>query len=53
MDAFTKQEILDQWWAPKPLASKTKVMNFINDDIEKPGRSVDNFIREMIFIKFF
>jgi len=28
-DAFTKQEILDQWWAPKPLASKTKVMNFI------------------------
>ena len=27
-DSFTKQEILDQWWAPKPLASKTKVMNF-------------------------
>jgi uncharacterized protein YndB with AHSA1/START domain len=27
-DAFTKQEILDQWWAPKPLVSKTKVMNF-------------------------
>ena len=27
-DAFTKQEILDQWWAPKPLASKTKLMNF-------------------------
>ncbi|HUB60212.1 MAG TPA: SRPBCC domain-containing protein, partial [Puia sp.] len=27
-DAFTKKEILDQWWAPKPLASKTKVMNF-------------------------
>jgi uncharacterized protein YndB with AHSA1/START domain len=27
-DAFTKPEILDQWWAPKPLASKTKVMNF-------------------------
>ena len=27
-DAFTKAEILDQWWAPKPLASKTKVMNF-------------------------
>lgn len=27
-DAFTKQEILDQWWAPKPYASKTKVMNF-------------------------
>jgi uncharacterized protein YndB with AHSA1/START domain len=27
-DAFTKQEILDQWWAPKPWASKTKVMDF-------------------------
>lgn len=27
-DAFSKQEILDQWWAPKPLVSKTKVMNF-------------------------
>jgi uncharacterized protein YndB with AHSA1/START domain len=27
-DAFTKPEILDQWWAPKPLVSKTKVMNF-------------------------
>ncbi len=27
-DAFTKQEILDQWWAPKPLVSKTIAMNF-------------------------
>ncbi len=27
-DAFTKQEILDQWWAPKPWASKTKKMDF-------------------------
>ena len=27
-DAFAKQEILDQWWAPKPWASKTKFMNF-------------------------
>ena len=27
-DAFTKQGILDQWWAPKPWLSKTKVMNF-------------------------
>ncbi len=27
-DAFTKPEILDQWWAPKPWFSKTKVMNF-------------------------
>ncbi|MFL5764338.1 MAG: SRPBCC domain-containing protein [Bacteroidia bacterium] len=27
-DAFTKPEILDQWWAPKPYLSKTKHMNF-------------------------
>lgn len=27
-DAFTKREILDQWWAPKPWLSKTKVMDF-------------------------
>lgn len=27
-DAFTKQEILDQWWAPHPWTSKTKFMNF-------------------------
>jgi len=27
-DAFTKQEILDQWWAPKPWVSKTKSMDF-------------------------
>jgi uncharacterized protein YndB with AHSA1/START domain len=27
-DAFTKQEILDQWWAPKPWLSKTKYMDF-------------------------
>ncbi|MDB5200949.1 MAG: Activator of Hsp90 ATPase 1 family protein [Ferruginibacter sp.] len=27
-DAFTKQEILDQWWAPKPWSSKTRDMNF-------------------------
>jgi uncharacterized protein YndB with AHSA1/START domain len=27
-DAFTKQEILDQWWAPKPWASETKSMDF-------------------------
>lgn len=32
-DAFTKQEILDQWWAPKPWTSKTKHMDF------KPGGS--------------
>jgi uncharacterized protein YndB with AHSA1/START domain len=27
-DAYTKQEILDQWWAPKPWSSQTKAMNF-------------------------
>jgi len=27
-DAFTKPEILDQWVAPKPWTSKTKVMDF-------------------------
>ena len=27
-DAFTKQEILDQWWAPKPWESRTKLMHF-------------------------
>ncbi|GAB3935986.1 SRPBCC family protein [Larkinella terrae] len=27
-DAFTKPEMLDQWWAPKPWASKTKSMDF-------------------------
>ena len=27
-DAFTKQEILDLWWAPQPWVSKTKIMDF-------------------------
>lgn len=27
-DAFTKQEILDKWWAPKPWMSETKSMDF-------------------------
>jgi uncharacterized protein YndB with AHSA1/START domain len=27
-DAYTKSELLDQWWAPKPWASRTKVMEF-------------------------
>ena len=27
-DAYTKQESLDQWWAPKPLESRTKFMDF-------------------------
>ena len=27
-DAYTKKEILDQWWAPKPWLSKTKFMDF-------------------------
>lgn len=28
-DAFTKAEILDRWWAPKPYASRTKHMDFM------------------------
>ena len=27
-DAFTKQELLDQWTAPAPFVAKTKYMNF-------------------------
>jgi uncharacterized protein YndB with AHSA1/START domain len=27
-DAYTKPEILDQWWAPKPYKTKTKSMDF-------------------------
>lgn len=27
-DAYTKPELLDQWWAPKPMASRTKAMDF-------------------------
>jgi uncharacterized protein YndB with AHSA1/START domain len=27
-DAYTKPELLDQWWAPKPWMSRTKVMDF-------------------------
>jgi len=27
-DAFTKKEILDQWWAPRPWVSRTKIMDF-------------------------
>jgi uncharacterized protein YndB with AHSA1/START domain len=27
-DAWTKPDILDQWWAPKPWVSKTKYMDF-------------------------
>lgn len=27
-EAWTNPEILDQWWAPKPFTSKTKVMEF-------------------------
>ncbi|GMU85738.1 MAG: hypothetical protein AMXMBFR48_09800 [Ignavibacteriales bacterium] len=27
-DAFTKAEILDQWWAPKPWYVETKYLNF-------------------------
>ena len=27
-DAYTKPELLDQWWAPKPFSSRTKAMDF-------------------------
>lgn len=27
-DAYTKPELLDKWWAPKPMESRTKVMDF-------------------------
>ena len=27
-DAYTQAELLDQWWAPKPMTSRTKAMNF-------------------------
>ncbi len=27
-EAWTTPELLDQWWAPKPFLSKTKIMNF-------------------------
>lgn len=27
-DAYTRAELLDQWWAPKPFASRTKVLDF-------------------------
>ena len=27
-DAYTKPELLDKWWAPKPLTSRTKEMDF-------------------------
>jgi uncharacterized protein YndB with AHSA1/START domain len=27
-DAYTRAELLDQWWAPKPFTSRTKAMDF-------------------------
>ena len=27
-DAYTKPELLDQWWAPKPFTSRTTLMDF-------------------------
>ena len=52
-DAFTKQEILDQWWAPKPLTSKTKYMDFkvggrrfyamVSPDGEELGWSIQKY----------
>jgi len=29
-DAYTKSELLDQWWAPKPWKARTKTMDFRN-----------------------
>ena len=29
-DAYTKSEVLDQWWAPKPWKARTKTMDFRN-----------------------
>ncbi|MBS0030388.1 SRPBCC family protein [Chitinophaga sp. 22321] len=29
-DAYTKSDILDRWWAPKPWRAKTKTMDFRN-----------------------
>lgn len=29
-EAYTKSEILDQWWAPRPWKAKTKTMDFRN-----------------------
>lgn len=29
-DCYTKQELLDQWFAPKPFSTKTKSMDFRN-----------------------
>jgi len=52
-DAFTKQEILDQWWAPKPWTSKTKYMDFkvggrrfyamVSPDGEELGWSIQKY----------
>lgn len=28
MNEFPRAELLDKWWAPKPLTSRTKVMEF-------------------------
>jgi len=30
-DAFTKREILDKWWGPKPWKARTKYMDFSPD----------------------
>lgn len=52
-DAFTKAEILDRWWAPKPYASRTKHMDFkvggsrfyamVGPDGQEAGRQVQQY----------
>lgn len=32
-DCHTKRELLEQWFAPKPLTARTKSMDFLKGDI--------------------
>ncbi len=64
-DAFTKKEILDQWWAPKPFQSKTLAMDFkvggrrfyamINQEGEEIGWQIQDYtsINPKTNFKFF
>lgn len=33
-DAWTRQELLDQWWAPKPYRTETKSLDFTEGGIQ-------------------